>query len=59
MVALIKSGVAREAHPSLEHLLPIYVAAGAAGQDLGEQVWTFGEASLSWAQFRFGDVVVA
>jgi aromatic ring-opening dioxygenase catalytic subunit (LigB family) len=56
MVALMRHSDARKAHPSLEHILPLYVGAGAAGSDLGEQLWTFPEGSLSWAQYRFGEV---
>jgi 4,5-DOPA dioxygenase extradiol len=56
MSALMKRGDARRAHPTLEHLLPMYVAAGAAGSDPGEQLWTFPERSLSWAQYRFGTI---
>ncbi|KAF8852885.1 putative aromatic ring-opening dioxygenase LigB subunit [Acephala macrosclerotiorum] len=58
MLALMRRSDARKAHPTLEHILPIYVAAGAAGSDLGEQLWTFPEGSLSWAQYRFGKVAV-
>lgn len=47
---------ARKAHPTVEHILPFYVAAGAAGHDVGEQLWTLPEGSLSWAQYRFGHV---
>jgi aromatic ring-opening dioxygenase catalytic subunit (LigB family) len=56
MAALMKRSDARQAHPTFEHLLPIYVGAGAAGEDRGVQLWTMPEASLSWAQYRFGDV---
>ncbi|KAL6721876.1 hypothetical protein ACLMJK_000981 [Lecanora helva] len=56
MVALTKRPDARQAHPTFEHLLPAYVAAGAAGEDLGTQLWTLTEGSVSWAQYRFGDV---
>jgi 4,5-DOPA dioxygenase extradiol len=56
---LMKRSDARKAHPTLEHILPINVAAGAAGLDLGEQLWTFPELSLSWAQYRFGKVAAA
>jgi 4,5-DOPA dioxygenase extradiol len=59
MSALMKRGDARMAHPTLEHILPMHVGAGAAGSDLGEQLWTFPEGSLSWAQYRFGEVVTA
>lgn len=56
MAALLKRSDAREAHPSIEHLLPTHIAAGAAGSDYGERLWTLPEGSLSWAQYRFGDV---
>lgn len=56
MLALLKREDARKAHPTLEHLAPMYVAAGAGGSDSGEQVWTFPEGCLSWAQYRFGSV---
>jgi len=48
---------ARLAHPTFDHLLPIHIGAGAAGEDTGERLWTLKEGSLSWAQFRFGEVV--
>jgi 4,5-DOPA dioxygenase extradiol len=47
---------ARQAHPTMDHLMPLYVAAGAAGGDAGKQTWTFHENCLGWGQFRFGDV---
>lgn len=56
MVALLKREDARQAHPSFDHLLPIYVGAGAAGNDAGKRLWTLLEGSVSWAQFRFGPV---
>ncbi len=59
MSALMRRSDARKAHPSLEHLLPIHVGAGAAGSDLGEQLWTLPEGSMSWAQYRFGKVAAA
>ncbi|KAI1379462.1 putative aromatic ring-opening dioxygenase LigB subunit [Hypoxylon crocopeplum] len=59
MSTLMKRSDARQAHPTLEHILPMHVSAGAAGSDLGEQLWTFPEGSLSWAQYRFGKVEVA
>ena len=54
MSTLAKSLAAGEAHPTLEHLLPIYICAGAAGKDTGKRLWTFAEGSLNWAQYRFG-----
>lgn len=56
MVELMKRPDARQSHPSFEHLLPIHIGAGAAGEDLGKRLWTLKEGSLSWAQYRFGDV---
>lgn len=47
---------AREAHPSMDHLMPIYVAAGAAGDVEGKRLWTMHEGSMGWAQYRFGNV---
>ncbi len=56
LVELLRRKDARPAHPSFEHLLPIHVGAGAAGEDKGKRLWTLAEASFSWAQFRFGEV---
>jgi 4,5-DOPA dioxygenase extradiol len=56
MSSLMKRSDARKAHPTFEHVLPIHVATGAAGSDIGEQIWAFPEGSLSWAQYRFGKV---
>ncbi|KAL3473519.1 putative aromatic ring-opening dioxygenase LigB subunit [Aspergillus californicus] len=53
---LLKRGDARQAHPSFEHLLPIHIGAGAAGDDLGKRLWTLKEGSMSWAQYRFGEL---
>ncbi|KAF4779450.1 hypothetical protein HER10_EVM0004041 [Colletotrichum scovillei] len=47
---------AKQAHPYMDHLMPIHVAAGAAGDDRGKQLWTMKEGSFAWAQYRFGDV---
>ncbi|KAF8543515.1 Extradiol ring-cleavage dioxygenase, class III enzyme, subunit B [Trichophaea hybrida] len=46
---------ARQAHPTFEHLLPLHVAAGAAGNDEAKQLFTMTEMSFSWAQYRFGE----
>lgn len=46
----------KKAHPSADHLMPIYVGAGAAGEDKATRLFTLAEGSLSWAQFRFGEV---
>ncbi|KAK1999804.1 Extradiol ring-cleavage dioxygenase, class III enzyme, subunit B [Colletotrichum falcatum] len=54
MAQLCSRPDARQAHPWMDHLMPIHVAAGAAGDDLGEQLWTMKEGSFAWAQYRFG-----
>lgn len=56
MVDLLTRQDARQAHPTFEHLLPIHIAVGAAGEDEGKQLWTMQEASMGWAQYRFGEV---
>lgn len=56
MAELLKRPDARQAHPTFDHLLPIHIGAGAADEDLGTRLWTFPEGSMSWAQYRFGDV---
>ena len=56
MASLLRRPDARRAHPTFEHLLPIFVGAGAAGDDIGERLWTLKEGSVSWAQYRFGEV---
>ena len=58
MADLLKRPDARQAHPSFDHLLPIFVGAGAAGDDVGTRLWTLKDGSMSWAQYRFGDVMV-
>ncbi|KKK27160.1 aromatic ring-opening dioxygenase LigB subunit [Aspergillus rambellii] len=59
MADLLKRGDARQAHPTFDHLLPIHIGAGAAGDDLGKRLWTLKEGSMSWAQYRFGEVANA
>lgn len=56
MAAVTKRPDARQAHPWMDHLMPVYVAAGAAGEDKGLQTWTLHEGSFAWAQYRFGEV---
>jgi 4,5-DOPA dioxygenase extradiol len=57
MTELLNRSDAGKAHPTIEHLLPIYVGAGAAGADEGIMTWTLKEGCMSWGMFRFGDVV--
>ena len=57
MKALLKRADARKAHPGFDHLLPIYVGAGAAGDNEGKRLWTWLDGSVSWAQYKFGEVL--
>ncbi|KAL2275646.1 hypothetical protein FJTKL_01705 [Diaporthe vaccinii] len=54
MTSLLGTSVATKAHPSAEHILPMYIAAGAAGSDIGERIWALPEGSLNCGQYRFG-----
>ncbi|KAF8428272.1 extradiol ring-cleavage dioxygenase [Tirmania nivea] len=56
MEEMLRREDARKAHPTFEHLLPVFVAAGAAEGEGAQRTWTLGEWSMSWAQFRFGEV---
>lgn len=56
MKNLLRRPDARRAHPTFEHLVPIHIGVGAAGNDRGEQLWTLPEGSMSWGQYRFGKV---
>lgn len=46
---------ARAAHPREEHLLPLMVAAGAAGTDTGRQVFTDQVMGATVSAYAFGD----
>ncbi|KAF9887958.1 hypothetical protein FE257_009480 [Aspergillus nanangensis] len=59
MADLLKRPDARQAHPSFEHLLPIHIGAGAAGEDVARRLWTYKDGSMSWAQYRFGELANA
>lgn len=56
MVGLLKRPDAKPAHITFEHLLPMHIGVGAAGDDVGKQIWTLPEGSMSWGQYRFGEV---
>ncbi|RPB01744.1 Extradiol aromatic ring-opening dioxygenase [Choiromyces venosus 120613-1] len=56
LAELLRRSDARKAHPTFEHLLPVHIASGAAEDDKAVQLWTLPEMSMSWAQYRFGEV---
>ncbi|OQE17992.1 hypothetical protein PENSTE_c019G08944 [Penicillium steckii] len=43
LAKLLSRPDARQAHPTFDHLLPIHVGAGAAGEDRGRRLWTYPE----------------
>lgn len=45
---------AREAHPREEHLIPLMVAAGAAGADAGQRIYSERVMGMAISGFRFG-----
>ena len=45
---------ARQAHPQEDHLIPLMVVAGAAGQDIGHRVFTDHVMSVAMATYQFG-----
>jgi aromatic ring-opening dioxygenase catalytic subunit (LigB family) len=45
---------ARLAHPREDHLLPLMVAAGAAGNDVGHRIFVDEVASVAMASYMFG-----
>jgi aromatic ring-opening dioxygenase catalytic subunit (LigB family) len=49
-----KAPGARESHPTPEHLEPLFVVAGAAGEDLGRRIFTDELAGKPVSGFRFG-----
>ena len=46
---------ARRAHPREEHLIPLMVAAGAGGEDIGKRVFTDHVLGTTVSAFQFGD----
>ncbi|KAJ2845623.1 hypothetical protein IWW36_004706 [Coemansia brasiliensis] len=53
---LSESKFLRQAHPSLEHLMPLHVAVGAAGTDSAKKMLEAYQLSLSWSCYRFGNL---
>ncbi|KAK6361102.1 hypothetical protein TWF730_004850 [Orbilia blumenaviensis] len=56
MLKLLKRSDARAAHPTFDHILPIYVAIGAGSSARGKQTFNHREGSLGWAQYRLDEV---
>ncbi|KAK9462178.1 Extradiol ring-cleavage dioxygenase, class III enzyme, subunit B [Lipomyces oligophaga] len=56
LAKLITTAEARNSHPTKEHLLPIYIAAGAAYDEPGKLLYTTQTSSLAWGEYRFGSV---
>ncbi|KAK9365524.1 Extradiol ring-cleavage dioxygenase, class III enzyme, subunit B [Lipomyces kononenkoae] len=56
MANLIETNEAHKSHPTKEHLLPIYVAAGAAYNEKGRRLYTSQTSSLAWGEYRFGSL---
>ncbi|KAF3002294.1 hypothetical protein E8E14_001686 [Neopestalotiopsis sp. 37M] len=56
MAEAAKRPDARQAHPWMDHLMPVYVTAGAASEEQGTRTWTLHEGSMGWSQYRFGEV---
>jgi len=49
-----KAPAARSAHPRAEHLIPLMVAAGAAGADSGQRIFSEPVLGLAISAFQFG-----
>jgi aromatic ring-opening dioxygenase catalytic subunit (LigB family) len=56
LAKLLERQDARKAHPTFEHLLPVHVGAGAAGDDKCVTLFRKPEGSMSWTMFRWGEV---
>ncbi|KAK9376663.1 Extradiol ring-cleavage dioxygenase, class III enzyme, subunit B [Lipomyces chichibuensis] len=56
MAKLIETDDAHKSHPTKEHLLPIYIAAGAAYNEKGERLYTNQTSSIAWGEYRFGSL---
>ncbi|KAG0222333.1 hypothetical protein BGW42_006682 [Actinomortierella wolfii] len=52
---IAQSSLLRQAHPSLDHLLPFQVALGAAGDDKAQAIHKAFQWSLSASAYSFGD----
>jgi aromatic ring-opening dioxygenase catalytic subunit (LigB family) len=50
-----KAPFARDAHPREDHLVPLFVIAGAAGDDTGRRVFSDQVFGIEMASYQFGD----
>lgn len=44
----------RKCHPTIEHLVPLHVAAGAAGDDPAKKLLDWNVSTIGWASYSFG-----
>jgi aromatic ring-opening dioxygenase catalytic subunit (LigB family) len=51
-----KAPGARQSHPREDHLIPLMVAAGAAGQDSGRRIYVENVAHVDMASYGFGEL---
>ncbi|KAK9480986.1 Extradiol ring-cleavage dioxygenase, class III enzyme, subunit B [Lipomyces japonicus] len=51
---IFNSPESNKSHPTKEHLLPIYIAAGAAQDDKSKRVYSNQTSSLAWGEYIFG-----
>jgi aromatic ring-opening dioxygenase catalytic subunit (LigB family) len=54
LTAWMRAPFARQVHPREEHLLPLMVVAGAAGEDRGTTTWTGSMMGMKISGFHFG-----
>lgn len=54
LIDLINHPLLRQAHPTDDHLVPLHIAVGAAGDEQGAKLHTQYAAGLSMSAFGFG-----
>lgn len=55
MAALLTREDSRLAHPTLEHLWPVFVGVGAARGEKGRKIWGMGQGGIGWGIYRWGE----
>ena len=58
LIAWEDAPYARECHPEEDHLIPLMVAAGAAGEDAGKQTFSDIIGGKAFSCFGFGEIVL-